>query len=151
MIEVAAIDLHVGQQEGLRLGVAFERDIQRLAHRTTGAVATCQVSGPHDLGTAVGAAQGGGDARRILPQADQLDAALDRNTELGQSRRQQRLGSRLRQQQGKWKGAVDALADGQGRQPALAFADAQRVQPLAFGNEAVDHSHALQRLQARAP
>ena len=151
MIEVAAVDLHIGEQEGLRLGVALEGDLQRLAHGAAGAVAAGQVLRPDGLVVALGMAQRGCDAGRILRQSDQFDVALDRHAQFGQPLGQQRLGARLGQQQRKGKRAVDAFADGQRRQPAVALADAQRIEALTLGHELVDHAHALQRFQAGAP
>ena len=54
MIEVSAVDPHVGEQEGLRLGIAFEGDVQSLPHRAAGAVAAGQILRPDGFGTAVG-------------------------------------------------------------------------------------------------
>jgi len=90
-------------------------------------------------------------ASTILRQANQLDITFDSAAQLRQPSREQRFGARLRQQQGKREGAVDALAHRQGGEPSVAFADAERVQPSAFPHEVVDHAHALQRLKTCTP
>ena len=72
-------------------------------------------------------AQAGGDAGGIVGQSDQFDVALDGDFQCAQPLGQQRLGARLGQQQRKRKRAIDAFADGQRRQPAVALADAQRI------------------------
>ena len=87
MIEVAARDLHVGKQEGLRLGIALEDDLQRLTHGAARAVAAGQVFGPDALGGAVGMAQAGGDAGGIVGQSDQFDVALDGDSQCGSTAR----------------------------------------------------------------
>src|SRR5215831_14819319 len=54
VVEIAAVDLHVGQQECLRFGIAFEVDVQRLANGAARAVAAGQVSGRDGLASAIG-------------------------------------------------------------------------------------------------
>src|SRR5262245_15626721 len=151
MVEIAAVDLHVGQQEGLRLGVAFEGDLHQLSHGAARAVAARKIFGRYGFAAAIGVAQGGGDARRILRDTNQLDVALDGDAKLAQPRSQELFGAGLRQQQRKRKSTVDALTHRQGGKPSIAFADAQRMESLPFPHEAVDDAHALQGLEACAP
>ncbi len=72
----AAVDLQVGEREGLRVGPALERDPRSAAHGAVGAVAADQVAGPYLLGLSITVPEGAGHAVGVGLEGDQLHAPL---------------------------------------------------------------------------
>lgn len=87
-------------------------------------------------------AQRCGDARVVLGQANQFDAAFHVHAEFGSLGAQNFLGARLRKQQWIRIGAVDAGAHGEFAKLMPAVAASQGVQPHARSQKLIDHAEA---------
>lgn len=94
-----SVDLQVGQQERLRVGVPLEGDARLGAHGAVGTVAADDVAGPQGLLAAVAVPQPAGDVRAGPLGAHQFRAPLHRHVPCGQTGRQHVLRLRLREEE----------------------------------------------------
>jgi hypothetical protein len=108
------VDLQVGEQEGLRVGGAFEGDAGLLADCALSTVAADQVTGADRLGPAVAVAELAGDLLVRLVDGDQLGAALDQDAVAGQMLAEDALGLGLGEEQ---QVRVGGVGDAEVEQP----------------------------------
>ncbi|MDQ0746123.1 hypothetical protein QF034_000354 [Streptomyces africanus] len=94
-----SVDLQVGQQERLGVGVSLESDARSVAHGAVGSVAADDVAGPHRLLAALPMAQAAGDVLALRLGAHQLRAPLDGDVPCGEAGREDRLRLRLREEE----------------------------------------------------
>ncbi len=101
-----AVDLHIAEREGLRVGGPLERDPGAPADAAVRAVAADQVAGAHLLGRSVVQAERAEDLLPASREGEQLDAPLHRDSVREQVLVHDRLRLGLRDEEQKRVGRV---------------------------------------------
>ena len=144
----AAVDLQVGQREGLRVGTTLEWDPGATTHAACGTVTADQVAGAHLLRAPVGVAQGAADTVGIGVEGDQLHPPLDVDAVAGQVAVQHRLclGLGDEQQEG-IGGVVEAEPEQPHPDGAVAGVELDPDRVVAARQQLLGHTQPAQHLK----